>query len=235
MVEKTELTLEDAKNSIREIIETDPEFTYPRQGEDERCGCVYLEDDDDWDSGCDESYDYSNCKWHIDDDNTCRYVHPDGSPSCVLGHYYKKGLGMPDEFIAKYETKSPLAILEGYGVTVSEDGLKFLNTIQSAQDQGLEWVNAYSRAVEEVAEPSNEGGSSGKPKDPRKGYDGQTEYLYKVDHRVDEDGRKVSIYAWGPDFEEARGRYENDDAVGKPYWERGVWDGPGTAVTWKLA
>ena len=233
-MENREITLEDVKNSIREIVETDPEFTYPQQGEDdERCGCVEVEADeeDDWDA---EEYDSSECEWHMDDDNTCRYLHPDGSPACVIGHYYSESLGIPADFIAEYETKGPRHALEGYGVTVSEAGLTFLQVIQSAQDEGLEWANAYARATYSLNKPGNETGSTSSP-GPRKGYDGQTEYLYKVDHRVDEDGRKVSIYAWGPDFEEARGRYENDDGPGKPYWERGVWDGPGTVVTWKLA
>jgi hypothetical protein len=151
-MDKKEITLAEVAEGLKRIVNADPEFDYPQQGDDDddRCECVYLGDDDDWDSAIDESYDYSNCKWHIDDDNTCRYVHPDGSPSCVVGHYYYKDLGIPIEFLENYETKAPTRILEDYGYTVDASAQVFLNNIQSNQDQGREWVDAYEEAEKAV-------------------------------------------------------------------------------------
>ena len=146
MVEKRELTLEEVKAGVKEITGADPDFDYPHQGVgDERCGCVEVEADeeDDWDA---EEYDSSECEWHMDDDNTCRYIHPDGSPACVIGHYYSKGLGMPTEYIAKHESRSPLHILESYGLTATSGASKFLNEVQLAQDAGLSWEFAYDKA-----------------------------------------------------------------------------------------
>ena len=70
------------------------------------------------------------------------------------------------------------------------------------------------------------------PSDDREGHDGQTEYLYQVDKRVDEDGHTFLINAWGPDFEEARARYENAEETCKPLWERNAWSGDDTVIFW---
>lgn len=149
-MDKKEITLAEVAEGLKQVVNADPEFDYPQQGDDDRCECVYLEDNDDWDSECDESYDYSKCKWHIDDDNTCRYVHPDGSPSCVVGHYYYKDLDIPIEHLENYETKSPTKILEEYGYTVEASAQVFLNSIQSSQDQGRVWSDSYEVAEEAV-------------------------------------------------------------------------------------
>ena len=65
----------------------------------------------------------------------------------------------------------------------------------------------------------------GLPEQPRDGADGQSEYLYYVAKRAGEDGKAMLIYAWGPDFEEARARYENGEGECQPIWERPAWDG----------
>ena len=63
------------------------------------------------------------------------------------------------------------------------------------------------------------------PEQPRDGADGESEYLYYVAKRAGEDGKATLIYAWGPDFEEARARYDNGEGECQPIWERPAWVG----------
>jgi hypothetical protein len=152
MEDKKTLKLEDVLAGIGPIVQADPTFIYPQQaecGEDERCECVEYEDDDDPDrEQLEEYYLYDDCEWHLDDDNTCRYVRNDGEPACVVGHYFVKELGFGDLY--NFETKAPTFILECHGYEVEAPAQRFLNTIQSQQDQGWEWGQAYDQAVREV-------------------------------------------------------------------------------------
>ena len=149
---KKTLKLEDVLAGIGPIVQADPTFIYPQQaecGEDERCGCLEFEDEDDPERDqLEEYYDYAECDWHLDDDNTCRYVKEDGAPACVVGHYFVKELGFDDLY--NFETKAPTFILEAHGYEVEPPAQRFLNTIQSQQDQGWEWDQAYDQAVKEV-------------------------------------------------------------------------------------
>ena len=112
------LTLEDVVKGVRPIVEADPDFIYPQQdggadGEND-CTCVEVDtSDSDMDEDGEypeEYYLYEECPWHLDDDNTCRYVREDNSPACVVGHYFVKELGFDDLY--NFETKAPTFILE---------------------------------------------------------------------------------------------------------------------------
>ena len=146
------LKLEDVLAGIGPIVQAEPTFIYPQQAEadeDERCNCVEVETDDDPDREYyEEHFIYGDCQWHLDDDNTCRYVKEDGAPACVVGHYFVKELGFDDLY--NFETKAPTFILEAHGYDVEKDAQRFLNTIQSQQDQGWEWAQAYDQAVKDV-------------------------------------------------------------------------------------
>ena len=152
MEDKKILKLEDVLAGIGPIVQADPQFIYPQQeehNEDERCNCLEFEDEDDPDREyLEEYYDYSECDWHLDDDNTCRYVKEDDSPACVVGHYFVKELGFTDLY--NYEQKAPTFILEAHGYEVEPPAQRFLNTIQSQQDQGWEWSQAYDSAIKDV-------------------------------------------------------------------------------------
>ena len=152
MEDKKILKLEDVLAGIGPIVEAEPTFIYPQQAEsneDERCNCVEVSDEDENDEDYpEEHYLYVDCEWHLDDDNTCRYVRDDGAPACVVGHYFVKELGFDD--LRNFETKAPTLILEAHGYEVEAPAQRFLNTIQSQQDQGWEWSQAYDQAVKEV-------------------------------------------------------------------------------------
>ena len=143
------LTYDEIVAGVRPIVEADPHFIYPQQAEhneDERCSCVEVDADQDFVAEFEgEYYLYEDCSWHMDDDNTCRYVQDNGAPACVVGHYFAKELGFDD--LVEFETKSPLFILNCKGYDVDERGQRFLNMIQSQQDQGWEWQEAFKQAV----------------------------------------------------------------------------------------
>ena len=153
MEDKKVLKLEDVLAGIGPIVQADPTFIYPQQeqaeDEDERCACVEVDADED-DNGdyLEEHFLYADCEWHLDDVNTCRYVKDDGSPACVVGHYFVKELGFGDLY--NFETKAPTFILEAHGYEVEAPAQRFLNTIQAQQDQGWEWAQAYDQAVKDV-------------------------------------------------------------------------------------
>ena len=154
MEEKKLITLEDVMAGVGPIVMAEPQFIYPQQAEhdeDDRCSCVEVSDEDNDDPDREypeEHFLYEDCPWHLDDDNTCRYVQNDGAPACVVGHYFVKELGFDDLY--NFESKAPTFILEAHGYEVEAPAQRFLNTIQSQQDQGWEWETAYDQAVKDV-------------------------------------------------------------------------------------
>ncbi len=151
MEDKKILKLEDVMAGVSPIIEADPQFIYPQQehyDDEERCTCVEVSQEDDEDEEPEEYYLYEDCPWHMDDDNTCRYVKDDGAPACVVGHYFVKELGFSDLY--NFESKAPTFVLEAHGYEVEAPAQRFLNTIQSQQDQGWAWETAYDQAVKDV-------------------------------------------------------------------------------------
>jgi hypothetical protein len=143
------LNFDDVIAGVSPIVAATPDFVYPNQEnvDDERCQCVELlaDPDDMDDENPEEFYDYSACSWHMDDDNTCRYVKPNGEAACVLGKYF---ISMGFEDLHLYEKRAPSFILDRNGYEVTDKANKFLNTIQQQQDQGWSWEEAYMQAVE---------------------------------------------------------------------------------------
>ena len=145
------LTLEKAVEGVRKVVEADPGFRYPMQGgEDPRCKCV--ENDTTDEDYYDINYNYDECSWHFNDDNTCQYTKDGGEGegvegACVLGHYFLE-LGFND--VHRYEAKSPERVLDGHGYEVAPNAVRFLNTIQTSQDHGDAWEEALAGALKEA-------------------------------------------------------------------------------------
>ena len=143
------LTLEEAVEGVRKIVEANPDFRYPMQDEqDPRCKCVERDTTEDEDYYF--HHDPSDCPWHFNDDNTCLYI-KDGTstqPACVLGHYFVKELGFSD--VHRYEAKSPERVLNGHGYEVAPNAQRFLNTMQTSQDHGDTWEEALAGAMREA-------------------------------------------------------------------------------------
>ncbi len=143
------LTLKDAVEGVRKIVEANPTFTYPQQtDEDPRCKCAETNSEHEADY-YEQNYDWSDCPWHFNDDNTCLYI-KDGSdePACVVGHYFVKELGFGD--LWKYEAKSPERVLDGHGYEVDHLATRFLNSIQTSQDHGDTWEEAFAGALKDA-------------------------------------------------------------------------------------
>ena len=144
------LSLDDVLSGVGPIVAATPDFTYPHQEDvdDERCQCIEMiaDPDDMDDENPEEFFDYAACPWHMDDDNTCRYVKSDGEAACVVGKYFVDSLGFQDLHL--YEKRAPSFILERHGYEVTDKANKFLNTIQQQQDQGWSWTEAYEQAVQ---------------------------------------------------------------------------------------
>jgi hypothetical protein len=147
------LTLEEVIEGVTPIVEANPNFVYPEQG-DEKSECRCVEKDSTEEGDWAEFYhDPSDCPWHFNDDNTCLYV-KDGTntqPACVVGHYFYGVLGFTDLHL--WETKAPQRVLDGHGYEVEPRAQRFLNTIQSAQDQGYAWGEAYDQALVDAGGP----------------------------------------------------------------------------------
>ena len=147
------LTLEEAVEGVRKIVEANPDFRYPMQGEvgidgqEDRCLCVendHLDDEDYYEM----NYETSDCPWHFNDDNTCLYLRYNSTaPACVLGHYFVKELGFTD--MHRFEAKSPQRVLDGHGYEVAPNAQRFLNTVQTLQDHGDSWGEALTGAMRE--------------------------------------------------------------------------------------
>jgi hypothetical protein len=150
-----ELTYEEIVDKVRGIVQADPLFIYPQQGDygdNTNCNCFEVDADENEDGDyLGEHFIYEDCPWHMDDDNTCRYVQDDGAPACVVGHYFVKELGFDD--LAHFEAKSPKFILDVKGYDIDVRAERFLSTIQSRQDQGWEWKQAFEAAIAHAENP----------------------------------------------------------------------------------
>lgn len=145
------ISLEEVVAGFLPIVEHNPDFAYPHQGDPDetRCACIEVETDDDPDREYyEEHFLYGDCEWHMDDDNTCRYVKKDGSPACVVGHYFVQSLGIDD--LNLFEKKMPSFILKEHGYEADKWAVRFLNTIQQQQDHGQDWTTSFESALEEA-------------------------------------------------------------------------------------
>ncbi len=144
------LTLEEVIEAFDNIVKDNVDFIYPQQeDQDPRCKCVEQYDEED--EGI-ERYDYSDCPWHMNDDNTCLYL-KDGTstaPACVVGHYFLE-LGFSDLY--NFEAKAPTFILDAHGYEVEPRAQRFLNAIQSSQDQGYSWGESFKQAIIDAKGP----------------------------------------------------------------------------------
>ena len=138
------LKLEEVIEAFDNIVGADVTFTYPQQeDEDPRCKCFEIYDEED--EGL-ARYDFSDCPWHMNDENTCLYLkYGTSQPACVVGHYFVE-LGIKDLYM--WESKAPMAILVGNEYEADARVAGFLNTIQSSQDQGYSWGEAFDEARE---------------------------------------------------------------------------------------
>ena len=147
------ITYDKVKNDIWDIIKDKTDFVYESSND-----CDVCEQHNEWDFDP-EAYggEPPTCKIHYDGD-ACRYFYADekgssnsNAPACVVGNW----------FVHNNFTKEDLKIptwehLEGQGVNtivsssnldVDEEAKVFLNHMQTYQDTGVSWGDAYELSV----------------------------------------------------------------------------------------
>ena len=147
------ITYDKVKNDIWDIIKDKTDFVYESSND-----CDVCTDYGDWEydpEGFDDEP--PTCKAHYEVD-ACRYFYADDNnhsnydaPACVVGNW----------FVYNSFTKEDLKVptweqLEGQGVDtivnnshleVDDEARRFLSLMQTLQDTGASWGNAYERSV----------------------------------------------------------------------------------------
>ena len=146
------ITYDKVKNDIWEVIKDKTDFIYEPSSD-----CDVCTDHNDWEYDPEAFGDEPpTCNPHYDGD-ACRYfyeyegVSDYNAPACVIGNWFTYAEFTPEDLNVKTWEQ-----LEGQGVrtiinksAISLDGHaeEFLNYMQTYQDTGISWGNAYEMAV----------------------------------------------------------------------------------------
>ena len=152
-------TYDEVKTHIWEVIKDKTDFVYEPSSE-----CDVCTDHNDWEYDPEEFGDEPpTCNAHYESD-ACRYFYADpeygssnyDAPACVIGNWFTYAEFTPQDLnVSNWEQ------LEGQGVRtileranlVDDEAREFLNLMQTNQDTGISWGNAYEMAVANVEAP----------------------------------------------------------------------------------
>jgi len=150
------LTYDKVKNDMWEIIKNKTDFIYKPSSD-----CDVCIDRNEWDYDS-EGWDYEPplCREHYDQD-ACRYFYADeygtsdyNTPACVVGNWFTYAEFTPQDLNVttweELEGQGVRTILERAHFDIDEDTFSFLNLLQTHQDTGISWGNAYEMAVAKV-------------------------------------------------------------------------------------
>ena len=147
------ITYDKVKNDIWEVIKNQTDFVYEPSSD-----CDVCQTHSDWEydpEGYSEEPD--QCFSHYDHD-ACRYFYANNrgdsdydAPACVVGNWFvfekfteqELGVGTWDEL----EGQGVKVLLERSNLEVDDEALNFLNNMQTFQDTGISWGNAYEMSV----------------------------------------------------------------------------------------
>ena len=146
-------TYDKVKNDIWEVIKDRTDFVYEPSNE-----CDVCTDHNDWEYDP-EGYgeEPPTCNAHYDGD-ACRYFYADNrgfsncdTPACVVGNWFVHAKLSPEDLNVsgwdELEGQGVRTILERAHWDIDEDTFSFLNLMQTYQDTGISWGNAYEMAV----------------------------------------------------------------------------------------
>ena len=149
-----EYSYEDVKASIWEVIKDKTDFVYEPTSDCEACT-----DHNDWEYdpegyGEDEP---PTCNAHHDGD-ACRYFYADNrgysncdTPACVVGNWFTYAQFTPEDLNAKtweeLEGQGVRKIIEYSSLDLDDEAVEFLNYMQTHQDTGISWGNAYELSI----------------------------------------------------------------------------------------
>jgi len=150
-------TYDKVKNDIWEVIKDKTDFVYEPSSECDVCIAH-----SDWEYDPDEFGDEPPlCQNHYEQD-ACRYFYADNeygssnydTPACVVGNWFVFEKFSPEDLNVstwdELEGQGVKTIVEKANLEVSDEAKEFLNYLQTYQDTGVSWGNAYEMAVEKL-------------------------------------------------------------------------------------
>jgi len=145
---------EKVKNDIWEVIKDKTDFVYEPSSECDVCIAH-----SDWEYDPDEFGDEPPlCQNHYEQD-ACRYFYADNeygssnydTPACVVGNWFVFEKFSPEDLNVsswdELEGQGVRKIIEHSTLDLGDDAIHFLNLLQTNQDMGVSWGNAYEMAV----------------------------------------------------------------------------------------
>ena len=154
---------EKVKNDIWEVIKDKTDFIYEPSSECDTCI-----NHSDWEYEPEAFGDEPpTCNVHYEQD-ACRYFYPDSeygvsdynAPACVVGNWFVFEKFSPEDLNVstweQLEGQGVRAIMERANLEVSDEAKEFLNLLQTYQDTGVSWGNAYEMAVAKREGTENE-------------------------------------------------------------------------------
>jgi len=153
---------EKVKNDIWEVIKDKTDFVYEPSSE---CDTCINRNDWDYDP---EMFDEEppTCDAHYESD-ACRYFYADERgnsrtdyPACVVGNWFVFEKFSPEDLNVsswdELEGQGVRKIIEHSTLDLGDDAIHFLNLMQTYQDTGVSWGNAYEMAVAQREGTENE-------------------------------------------------------------------------------
>ena len=155
-------TYDEVKTHIWEVIKDKIDFVYEPSSE-----CDVCIDHNDWQYDPEAFGDEPpTCNKHYDGD-ACRYFYADeygssncDTPACVVGNWFVFEQFSPEDLNVStwdvLEGQGVKTLMERANVEVSPEALEFLNNMQTFQDTGVSWGNAFEMSVAKAEGTENE-------------------------------------------------------------------------------
>ena len=152
-------TYDEVKTHIWEVIKDKTDFVYEPSSE-----CDVCTDHNDWEYDPEAFGDEPpTCNAHYDGD-ACRYFYADNrgysncdTPACVVGNWFTYAEFTPQDLNVKtwdeLEGQGVRKIIEYSSLDLDDEAVEFLNYMQTYQDTGVSWGNAYEMATANVEAP----------------------------------------------------------------------------------
>ena len=159
-----QFTYDKVKNDIWDVIKDKTDFVYEPTSECDTCinrnDWEYDPDlFDDEPPTCDVHYEHDACRYF--------YAHQEygssdyDTPACVVGNWFVFEKFTPEDLNVKtweeLEGNGVIAILgKTHNIAVDEEAVEFLNNMQTFQDTGVSWGNAFEMSVAKAEGTENE-------------------------------------------------------------------------------
>ena len=146
-------TYDEVKTHIWEVIKDKTDFVYEPSSE-----CDVCINHNDWEYDPEEFGDEPpTCNAHYDGD-ACRYFYADedgssnlDAPACVVGNWFTYAEFTPKDLNVtnweQLEGQGVKSIISKSAIDLDDEAEEFLNYMQTHQDTGVSWGNAYEMSI----------------------------------------------------------------------------------------